>query len=831
MFKQGPARAATHKLIFENSPENWQNGFPIGNGMFGGLVYQPEETVMEVAFTRNNHWRHNLKKWDRLTLSEMREIEKNAPGTLADRLAGEKRGKIEPCFKPGGRLRIMLDEFGGAPASYLFDRHQELDLEKGEVTGGYELCGKAMERVTIADQTSDVIATYIKDTFLHPAQINTYLSYTQRIELYRLYDPDVVVHRIGVTDEGVAYLEFGFGEELRTIIAFKVSGVVWHTPVVMGCSVSVEIDLDYINATGPQDYTVYQTMIVSEDGSGDLLAQAEAVLNRAEARGFEAIRQDNAAYWRSFWEQSGVALANPALEALYYNSLYQYGAQSRGDVAPALFGLWNAERSAPWCGRYTGDINVAMYCWPLAPINHPEMLECMFKTIERWIPVVREETRKTYEVDGLRFPAGCGLRGEETAPSMYRLMSCASGFYMDFYRKAAAYYPDKTQWRDRIFPVMLDAARFYVALADRDDNGQLRFGPSWSPEQGAIPAWNSNNDLGLIKPLWEAVVKMAAELGIENADVTKIAELLEEFPAYPQMDGEFIDSASEKGRTQLCHPGYLACVIPGDDVDADSELAPVAHKTLLEHLDHTCRKPLAGKIGSGCDLTWGWMLAAAVRLRDKQFANIMLKDVGLCDFVKSNAMFSYIGGRVFKSIEEKRRGYDVPDTQPHSLLGQPGCVKARDYGMIMVQSAGGFVFSLLETMLQSHKNQIKLFPCVLDVCGSAVSFHELKAEGGLTVSGAWSNGAVKYFKLQCGPYAYCGSLRWFDQPDAAELVCASGKVLKKVADGTFELDLQPGEVIEWGDPACACTVPEHAAGIKSYADDIAFDYGRKGTYY
>ena len=36
----------------------------------------------------------------------------------------------------------------------------------------------------------------------------------------------------------------------------------------------------------------------------------------------------------------------------------------------------------------------------------------------------------------------------------------------------------------------------------------------------------------------------------------------------------------------------------GDDVDADSELADVAHKTLVCHLDHTCRKPLAGKIGS-----------------------------------------------------------------------------------------------------------------------------------------------------------------------------------------------------------------------------------------
>lgn len=831
MFKQGPERAASHKLTFENSPEYYQNGFPLGNGMFGGLVYQPEFTVMEVAFTRHNHWRNHLAPWKRLTLAELREIDKNDPDSMEKLLANEKRGKIEPCFKPGGRLRIHLDEFGGTPASHLFDRRQELDLEKGEVTGSYELAGKAMERITVAAQDMDVIATRLGDTFLHPAQINTYLPHTQRVELYRLYDPDVIVHNIGVTDEGIAYIEFSFGEELRTIIAFKTSGVKWHTPVVMGCSVSLEIDLDYVHASGPLGYTVYQTMIVSEDGSGDLLQQAKELLERAEAKGFDTIREENSRYWHNFWMQSGIAIDNPALEALFYNNLYQYGAQSRGDVAPALFGLWNAERSAPWSGRYTGDINVAMYCWPLGHLNHPEMLEGMFRTIERWLPAVRKETISNYGVDGLRFPVGCGLWGEETAPSMYRLMSCAGGFYMDFYRKAAAFYPDMEVLRNRIFPVMEAAAKYYIALADRDEKGLLRFGPSWAPEQGIIPAWNVNNDLGLIKPLWEAVVDMDKKLNTNSPVAAEIAGLLQEFPDYPQNDGEFIDSASAKVRTELCHPGYLACVIPGDDVDADSDLAAVADKTLREHLDHTCRRPLAGKIGSGCDLTWGWMLAAAVRLRDREFANTMLKDVGLADFVKSNGMFAYIGGRVFKSLAEKRQGYNVSNTQPHSLFGQSGCKKARESSMVMVQSGGGFIFSLLETMLQSHKKQIKLFPCVLDVMGSSASFHDLKAEGGLTVSGGWKNGCVQWFKITCGPEDYKGTLRLFGSNIPDEIFTAESKKLPALENGVFELDLAAGETIRWGSEIDSTATATHAGGIKSYSPDIAFDYGKKGAYY
>ena len=831
MFEQGPERAASHELIFEDSPGEWQTGFPLGNGMFGGLVYQPEGKVMEIAFTRHNHWRNDLEPWKRLTLAELREIAGNAPSEMAARLDTERSGRITPCFKPGGRLCIYLDEFAGTPAGCLFDRRQELALDKGEVIGSYELAGKAMERMSIAAQSMDVIATRIRDTFLHPKLVNTYLKYTQRIELYRLYDPDVVIHRSGVTGEGVAYIEFGFGEELRTIIAFKTSGIPWHTPVTTGCSVSVEVDLDYIRASGFIGYTVYQTMIVSEDGSGDLLRQARDVLEAAERRGFDAIRRENADHWRRFWRQSGIALENPALEALFYNNLYQYGTQSRGDVAPALFGLWNAERSAPWSGRYTGDINVAMYCWPLAPLNHPEMLEGMFKTVERWLPAIRKETIANYGVDGLRFPVGCGLRGEETAPSMYRLISCAGGFYMDFYRKAAEYYPDTDVLRKRIFPVMEAAAKFYIALADRDEHGGLHFGPSWAPEQGVIPAWDVSNDLGLIKPLWEAVVRMDEKLAARSPVARRIRELLKEFPNYPQHDGEFIDSASAKVRTELCHPGYLACVIPGDDVDADSPLAAVARKTLREHLDHTCRKPLAGKIGSGCDLTWGWMLAAAVRLRDAEFADTILRDVGVADFVKSNGMFAYIGGRIFDSIEAKRRGYAVEDTQPHSLLSQSGCKRARDAGMSMVQSGGGFMFSLLETMLQSHRRQIKLFPCMLKFMGNAASFHDLKAEGGLTVSAGWAEGEVLWFKIVCGPEDYHGSLRLFGKTAVDSLRLASGKVLKKIGDDTFALDLAAGQSICWGEAADTCAVPCHPCEIKRYVDDIAFDYGRKGTYF
>ncbi len=833
MFQQGPQRAAGGRLIFENSPENWQCGFPVGNGIFGGLVYQPTDAVMELAFTHLNHWKRNFTEFPRMDFAELRAIAKKDPGSLKARLLKEVWGKDVPCFKPGGRLRIWLDDCGGSAASPLFDRKQELDLENGEIVGSYELSSKAMTRTTFAVQDCDVIVSHVCDSYRHELLVGTYLQYKQRIELSRLYDPSAEIHAIGVTEDGIAYIEVGFGETQRSILAFKVTGVPWHTPVVNGSSVSIEIDLDYLHATEPINYTVYQTMIVHEDGRGDLLAEACRILNNCAEQGFETLRHKNRQVWKNFWLQSGITLDNPALEALWYNNVYQYGVQNRGEVAPALFGLWNCERSAPWFGYYAGDINMAMCAWPLAPLNHPEMLEGLFGTIEKWLPAMEKETRELYGVENaLRFPLSCGPDGRDVTPMEYRMLSCAGGFYLDYYRKVAAYYPDRQMLKERIFPVMEKSARFYVAFADRDENGKVRFGPSWAPEQGVVPAWNVANDLGLIKPLFQAVVEMDALLETHSEVAAAAAGLLAEFPDYPQLNGEFLDSDSESTRTELYHPGYMACVIPGDDVDADSELSEVAKRTLRNHLTYTHRKPLAGKIGSGCDLTWGWLFASAIRLRDREYANTLLKEIGLADFVKSNGMFAYLGGRLLHSTEEKRAAFEVPGAQPHSLLAQSGSLYGRNSTMTMPQQGGAFVFVIIESMLQSHKNEIKLFPCVLDIMGKKVSFHEMRTEGGLIASGVWENNVTKSFSIICTNEPYCGTLRLFDDNCPDELQVAPGKVLKAVEHGVYRLELEPGEKIKY--PADAEMVPPVAvdpSAVKSYAADIEVKYGRSGTFY
>ena len=846
----GFARAKSHTLFMNTSPAKWTNGLPLGNGQYGGLFFQPEETVFEYSFTRLDLWKRHLISKGRLTLDQFNKLLAQGEDALMAELNKEFTcDASRPSFKPGGRLQLGLDYWELPHASTLFDKRMQMNLAHGEVSGSYELSSKAMSWTALAAVDDDITAIHLQDTYLH------YLCrfpYTQRLEMYRLDDPDARILESGLTDDGIGYIIFDFHEELKAITAFAVDGAVFQ-PVAdcMPGHVAVKISLNYeyselsmhqtslaagddqYNNTPPPklQYDIFHTLIVDPEGNQEtLLARARKKLLAAKAQGFASLQKRNRAWWKSFWQKSGIALENPALEGLWYCSLYEIAATSRGPVAPGLFGLWNSAATAPWNGDYHGNINFAMYAWPLFVLNHPELYECVFKTLESWFPAMREYTKKYFGVDELRFPQATGPDGYEISRSHYRTMRCSTGFYADHYIKLHQFDPNPERLRREILPILESAARYYFIYCQDDGKGSLWIGPSWAPEQGVFPAWNTGNDLALFKELFQAVVDFNRELGTWSETAAQAQVFLDKFPKYPQVDGEFIGSASETGRTLLCHPSYLANVVPAEDIDADSPLADVALKTMREHLDHTYRKSFLGKVGVACDLTGGWLFDIAVKLRDANFAESMLHDILLQDFVKSNGMFCYIGGGSFKSVAEKRRKFEVPGAQAHALLGQTSSLPGRDSTMSMIQNSSALLYGVMEAMLQSHGHQLKFFPVPLPSLGHSCSFHRLKAVGGLAVSAAKDKHGVKWLRIEAGDYPWTGTVRFFD--DATPVAFAG--TLEQVGPATYRLSLKPHETFAWKRPRAvlgAPAVPAHKPGIRFYGRDCPVTYGVKKTYF
>ncbi|MCP4640692.1 MAG: hypothetical protein GY851_09680, partial [bacterium] len=459
--------------------------------------------------------------------------------------------------------------------------------------------------------------------------------YTQEISLSREIDHDLGTPETGVTD-GCLWLHYKFPDGFEYAMAMRIEGIDCAEPEVYPDRVAVKAQLHY-GAGELLGYTVYVAVVTTKDSWSPLEAACNQVTEAAQ-QDYAQHHQAHTEWWHAFWQASGVELANTFLESVWYFSLYQFAASSRGETAPGLFGLWNGSKTPPWSGDYHGDINMVMTYWPIFAANHVELGEPYFKTFERLVPIAKEQTKQDYQIDGLKFPVATLDTGVELTPNFYRIMQCTTAFYGLVFWSWYTYTRDLDVLREHIFPILEEGAKFYLALTE-ETGDSLLIGPSWAPEQGPFPAYNTNNDLGLLKPFWEAYVEACRVLERTSNLLDDVKRCLAKFPEYPAEDGEFLDSLTAGGFINLNHPGHLAMVVPGDDVDADSDLAPVAKTTLHNYFERTNRRSFTDRTSSACDLTWPWLCRVALRLRDTDYAQHLLFDIGIAEFLKPNGFF------------------------------------------------------------------------------------------------------------------------------------------------------------------------------------------------
>ncbi|MCX6985601.1 MAG: hypothetical protein NT118_12765 [Lentisphaerae bacterium] len=289
----------------------------------------------------------------------------------------------------------------------------------------------------------------------------------------------------------------------------------------------------------------------------------------------------------------------------------------------------------------------------------------------------------------------------------------------------------------------------------------------------------------------------------------------------------------------MSHPGLLAMVVPGNDVDHESKLAGTALKTLHNYLPkRTIRKSFTDRISSACDLTWPWLLAVAGRLQDREYAGHILMDIAISEFLKSNGMFAFIGGGQFKSVEAKRKAYDGKGLIAlHALFALSATGRGREETMSMLQHPSGFLFAVNEMLLQSYGGCIKIFPSVPDCLGKNCSFSRLLAEGGFEVSAEMQNGKTVHVKIKslCG--GRCRLKIHNPKQKSFRIESSRGKLIdaEKCAGGAWEFDTLKGQTYSWGTETKK-GVSGRKTGkveVKKYVDvrgDV-ITYGKRGHIY
>ncbi|UUZ85131.1 glycoside hydrolase family 95 protein [Paenibacillus sp. P26] len=495
-MEQSRTTAGGAKLWYEKPARAWTDALPIGNGRLGAMIFGKVNTE-RIQLNEDSVWYGGPVAGDnpdgRRYLTEVRRLLMKGKHVEAEELAQMGMMSIPKSlhpYQPLGELQLYHDGEKKMISNY----YRDLDIEKGIARVRYSLNEVKHVRELFSGAVDQVIAVRIACD--HPAKLDLRMNLSRRPfdEGTHLIGRDTLVMSGSCGQGGVTYC--------AAIKAVPEGG-------------SVQAVGDFLKVRQADAVTIYiaaATTFRSVDPQTACLQRLE----HAAGKGYERVKQDHEADHLALFsraklelggpEEDGEAAAlptdarlqrfkdggeDPGLVALYF----QYGryllmASSRPGSNPAnLQGIWNESFTPPWESKYTININTEMNYWPAEISNLPECHEPLFDLIDRMRPNGRITAQKVYGRRGIvahhntDMWGATHIEGNFMPGSIWPMGAAWLSLHLwEHYRFGV----DERFLRERAYPVMKEAAEFFLDYLFEDQQGRLVTGPSVSPENKYI---------------------------------------------------------------------------------------------------------------------------------------------------------------------------------------------------------------------------------------------------------------------------------------------------------------------------------------------------------
>lgn len=432
----------------------------------------------------------------------------------------------------------------------------------------------------------------------------------------------------------------------------------------------------------------------------------------------------------SDWDKDG----DPDLYAL----LFQYGryltiTASRPGTQPTnLQGIWNRHMRAPWSSNFTININTEMNYWACEAAGLPEFHQPLFDLLGT-LRVTGAKTAQTHygargfvahhnsDIWGLSNPVGDSGRGTAT----YAFWPMSAGWLSSHAFEHYRFSQDPAFLRDTAYPILRDAARFYLDVLTEDTDKTLIFAPSTSPENmfligGGASGVSKTTTMttAIIRQTLQNTAECCSILGVDEALRAEAEEALRRLPEYKiGSRGELLEWSEElpEAEPQHRHTSHLYPLHPGHDITVDGtpELAAACRKTL----------ELRGDESTGWALAWRINLWA--RLRDAE--------------------------RAYAVLQKQLR--PVSGDAEMTMASGGGCYPNLfgAHPPFQIDSNFGVCAGIAELLLQSTEREITLLPALPKAFATG-AVTGLRARGGVTVDIHFKKGALSqaFLRLNAG---------------------------------------------------------------------------------